>query len=306
MWRKTCVILLLVMCVRVSLSPSVCGRPNPNFNPRIVGGVNATEGSWPWMVSLRKSGVHFCGGSLINNQWVLTAAHCISGKTTSSMHVYLGKWRRYETDQNEITRTVIDIIPHPSYNNRTSDNDIALLQLSATVQYTVYIKPICLADQNSNFPRGTRSWVTGWGRIGVSGTGGISGRTTVSVPLPAPGILQEVELQVYSNEKCSKRCQGPITPNMICAGTRSGGKGTFYGDSGGPLMSKQCSVWVQAGVVSHGYGCAQPKIPGVFIRVSEYKQWITDNIGGNLPGFVLFDPTCLLRKVLNKVFCCFG
>ncbi|XP_056308041.1 tryptase-like isoform X2 [Danio aesculapii] len=296
MWWKTSVTLLLLMCVRDSLSNlQVCGRPNPTLNPRIVGGVNAIEGAWPWMVGLHDSHGHFCGGSLINNEWVLTAAHCIVSETTSSMIVYLGKWRSYAADHNQITRTVRDIIPHPSYNNRTNDNDIALLQLSATVQYTDYIKPICLADENSNFPAGTKSWVSGWGDIGVLGTGGIIGRTTVSVPLPHPGILQEVELKVYSNADCNNICHGRITPNMICAGTRRGGKSTFSGDSGGPLVSK-CSVWVQAGVLSHGYGCAQPNLPEVFTRVSEYKQWITGNVGGNLPGFVLFDPRCSLRS----------
>ncbi|XP_073799290.1 chymotrypsin-like protease CTRL-1 isoform X2 [Danio rerio] len=236
MWWKTSVTLLLLMCVRAdSLSNlQVCGRPNPQLNPRIVGGLNSTEGAWPWMVSLRYYGNHICGGSLINNEWVLTAAHCVN-LTRSNMLVYLGKWRRYAADVNEITRTVSNIIPHPSYNSTTYDNDIALLQLSSTVHYSDYIKPVCLADEQSNFPPGTRSWATGWGRIGVSGKGGIRGRTTVSVPLPPPGILQEVKLKVYSNADCNSICHGRINPNMICAGTRSGGKATFSGDSGGPL-----------------------------------------------------------------------
>uniref|UniRef100_A0A8C2L6Z0 Uncharacterized protein n=1 Tax=Cyprinus carpio TaxID=7962 RepID=A0A8C2L6Z0_CYPCA len=280
MWRLTCATLTLLMCAKGSLSQlNVCGQAP--LNTRIVGGVNAPEGSWPWQVSLHSSlyGGHFCGGSLINNEWVLTAAHCLPSVSTSNLRVYLGRRTQEGVNTNEISRNVRTIIVHPSYNSNPNDNDIALLQLSSTVTFNNYIRPVCLAAQNSAFISGTSSWITGWGDVQAGEN------------LPAPGILQETMVPVVDNVRCNALLgSGSVTSNMMCAGLTQGGKDTCQGDSGGPMVSRQCTVWVQSGITSWGYGCADPNSPGVYTRVSRYQSWITNSIGQNLPGFVAFNP----------------
>ncbi|ROL50647.1 Prostasin [Anabarilius grahami] len=251
MWRLTCVSLALLLSAQGSLSQlNVCGQAP--LNNRIVGGVEAFEGSWPWQVSLHSTtyGGHFCGGSLINSEWVLTAAHCLPGVSASSLLVYLGKKTQQGVNTYEINRKVATIIVHPSYDSQTSDNDIALLRLSSAVTFNDYIRPVCLAALNSSFPSGTSSWITGWGDV-QSG-----------VSLPAPGTLQETMVPVVANTQCDNLLgSGSVTNNMICAGLLEGGKDTCQGDSGGPMVSKQCLVWVQSGITSWGYGCADPNAP---------------------------------------------
>uniref|UniRef100_A0A665SW72 Zgc:165423 n=1 Tax=Echeneis naucrates TaxID=173247 RepID=A0A665SW72_ECHNA len=250
----------------------VCG--NAPLNSRIVGGEDAPAGAWPWQASLHRSS-HFCGGSLINNLWVLTAAHCFP--STSGLLVYLGRETQEGVNSNEVSRTVAEIIRHPNYNSDTSDNDIALLRLSSPVDFTNFIRPICLASNDTTIDAGTITWVTGWGTI------------QSDVPLPSPQRLQEVDVPIVSNSQCSDAYAAQsiqITSNMICAGLNEGGKDSCQGDSGGPLMVKSGSTWVQIGVVSFGIGCALANFPGVYARVSEYQDWIRNQISTNEPGFV--------------------
>ncbi|KAL1262254.1 hypothetical protein QQF64_007519, partial [Cirrhinus molitorella] len=260
MWRLTCVTLVLIICVKVY------GNPFPHLNPRIVGGADTSIGDWPWMVSLHQSGYHFCGGSLISKEWVLTAAHCVFNVRTTQ----LGQ------NPNEIVRDVQNIY-HPNFVWNTGDNDIALLQLSSPVTFTNFIKPVTLAAKNSNFPSGTKCWITGWGEIGVQ------------MALPYPETLQKAMVRVYENTDCNNRCRGTITNNMICAGLWEGGRGHWNGDSGGSMVSEHCSVWVQSGVISWKEECAKPDKPDVYTRVSEYQQWITSLTGQNQPTFVVFN-----------------
>ncbi|KAK2832938.1 hypothetical protein Q5P01_016827 [Channa striata] len=269
-----CTALLLALTLTGSNAQlSVCGVAP--LNTKIVGGTDAAPGSWPWQASLQRATGHFCGGSLINNQYILTAAHCFPSTSTSGLIVYLGRQSQQSINTHEVFRFVSKVTVHPSYDKNTNDNDIALLQLSSTVTFTDYILPVCLAASDSTVGAGTTCWVTGWGDI------------RSDVPLPAPGTLQEVSMPIVSNADCDNDYGGGITNNMMCAGVPQGGVDSCQGDSGGPLVIKSNTTWIQAGVVSFGNGCAKPNFPGIYARVSQYQDWISSQISSdNEPGFV--------------------
>nr|AAI10118.1 Zgc:123295 [Danio rerio] len=255
---------------------NVCGRAP--LNTKIVGGQNAGAGSWPWQVSLQSPtyGGHFCGGSLINKDWVLSAAHCFQDSIGTIM-VKLGLQSQSGSNPYQITKTVVQVINHPNYNNPSNDNDIALVKLDSSVTFNDYIEPVCLAAAGNTYAAGTLSWVTGWGKLS-------------SAANQIPDILQEVEIPIVSHSDCKRAYPGEITSNMICAGLLDqGGKDSCQGDSGGPMVSRNGSQWIQSGIVSFGRGCAEPGYPGVYARVSQYQDWITSSTGSsNPPGFVEF------------------
>ncbi|XP_024281177.1 transmembrane protease serine 9 [Oncorhynchus tshawytscha] len=253
----------------------VCGTTS--FNNKIVGGEDAPAGSWPWQASVHQFGGHVCGGSLINKEWVMSAAHCFSGSSPNDWNIILGRQNQEGSNPNEVSRTVAQIVLHPVYDSDTNDNDIALLRLTSPVNFTNYIRPVCLAASDSFYHNGTDSWVTGWGKIN-------EGKF-----LPSPQALQEVEVPVLGNRQCNCLNRvGSVTDNMLCAGVLTGGKDSCQGDSGGPMVAKQNSVWIQSGVVSWGFGCARPNLPGVYTRVSRYQPWIDSKITTDKPGFVQF------------------
>ncbi|XP_060748465.1 transmembrane protease serine 9 isoform X2 [Tachysurus vachellii] len=274
MMFKTLCVLFLVLAKGCRSQLNVCGIAS--LNTRIVGGQNAVQGSWPWQVSLQVSS-HFCGGSLINNGWVLSAAHCFNSISYTSVTVKLGMYALAGSNPNSVSRSIAAAYIHPNYSDSTSDNDLSLLQLSSPVTFTTYITPVCLAAAGSTLFTNLQTWITGWGNINTG------------VSLPSPGILQEVQVPIIGNRQCNCLYRvGSITDNMVCAGLLQGGKDSCQGDSGGPLVIKQGSQWVQAGIVSFGNQCALPKFPGVYTRVSQYQGWINQIITTNEPGFLTF------------------
>lgn len=258
---------------------TTCGvRPlSTSRTGRIVNGRVSGFGDWPWQVLVREStwlglfSKNKCGGVLLNEKYVLTAAHCKPG-FLASLVVVLGDVdlsNNYEPRQ-PIEKNVKRVIVHRDYVARTFDNDLALLELASPVKFDEHILPICLPKDDSDDFVGDMGTVTGWGRLNYGG--------------PVPDRLQVVDLPVVSNSECQSwfREAGHrknIKPEFMCAGYKSGVKDSCEGDSGGPLsVQGRDGRWVLAGTVSHGIKCAYPNLPGVYMRMSYYKPWIENII----------------------------
>ncbi|XP_050961117.1 chymotrypsin-like protease CTRL-1 [Labeo rohita] len=244
-----------------------CGVPAikpQTIGSRIVNGQNAISGSWPWQVSLQQpSGFHFCGGSLINQNWVLTAAHC---RVAVGYHrVILGEHDRGSNVEPIQVKLVSKVITHPLYSSTTVNNDIALLKLSSPVTYTPRISPVCLAPSTINILPGTRCFTSGWGQTA----------TTTS-----PMILQQTGIPITSPAVCRQIWgQSRITDAMICAG--GSGSSSCMGDSGGPLVCERSGVWTLVGAVSWGTSTCDTRYPVVYTRISQLRSWIDRTIASN-------------------------
>lgn len=238
----------------------------------VVGG-QADYNTWPWMAAiLMGSELKFlCGGFLINDRYVLSAAHCFERhRPTQKYGVRLGQIR---VDEGRVY-TVERFVQHEDYARREYYNDIALLRLTESVPLAL-IKPVCLPgpDLARSDLVGKEATVLGWGDTMFGG--------------PRSDILQEVNgLPVVPvkqcNESYSKLRGNPfrrgITSEFICAGLPQGGKDACQGDSGGPLMLDHEGRWTAVGIVSFGYRCGVAGYPGVYTRVSRHLQWIDNNI----------------------------
>lgn len=234
---------------------------------RVVGGHDAQKGAWPWIVSLHWQGGHVCGASLIDNEWLVTAAHCVYGKNVhlSNWVAVLGLHAQFGTDESEKQYHTIDkIFMNKHYNKMTKESDIALMHLQTPANFTDYVQPICIPEHGTLFKEGTKCYIAGWGRLFEGGSGA--------------NVLQEAVVPLINNTQCQRWLpEYNITDQMVCAGYPEGGVDTCQGDSGGPLMCIDEDYWATlVGVASFGIGCGQPQRPGVYAYINPFVDWIAE------------------------------
>ncbi|XP_078359635.1 serine protease 33-like isoform X1 [Oculina patagonica] len=248
-------------------SATSCG--SRSAGTRIVGGTQAQNGSWPWQAMLAHAGgSQFCGGSIILEQWVLTAAQCVSGKSPSQIVVRMGAYKITDIAQE---LQVEKIIVHESFYPDTLAHDIALLKLKTKATLGTSVGLVCLPLPEID--PGKTCYITGWGTLEEwDGTS----------PPALPDYLQEASVPIVAKDECissySKVGISVDGPSMICAGFEEGGVDACLGDSGGPLVCESNGKWYLEGVTSWGYGCATKGYYGVYANVRYLTSWVYENI----------------------------
>ena len=272
-WVALLAFALLYGMLSLLQPPTALAQDNPTQvdQPEIVGGTEAVPGAWPWQAALVFSSAssdyygQYCGGTLIDPNWVLTAAHCADGDIINRVQVVLGKHELSAQDGEHITIT--EVIIHPEYNGNIGSADLALLRLSQPSTRTVL--PLDLAADGNVETRALQAIAIGWGQYEQG----------------YADALRQVALPFFSHARCKQIYTGftdgasLVSDGMVCAGYENGGKNVCFGDSGGPLMIATSAApgWKQAGIVSWGpYTCGSAEYPNVYTRVSAYQPWIAD------------------------------
>jgi len=246
---------------------------NPDLPPlgngiggKIVGGQEADEGEYPWQISWRRSAgdgsYHSCGGSVMNENWVLSAGHCCNG--LAGGEIAAGINDRFDNENAQLTGFTKFL--HPDYNPSNTNNDVCLLKLDTPLTLNEKVKPIKL-NRKDDWESGTMFTVTGWGTLTAGGS--------------LPDTLMEVEVPFVGHRTCLlEYFPYSITDGMICAGET--GKDSCQGDSGGPMISFDSNGEPSlVGVVSWGIGCGNWLKPGVYAKVAQYADWIEETMAQN-------------------------
>ncbi len=289
--------------VAVALTATAAeARINSNF---IMGGELVTDdGAWPWQVRLfdtHDADSGFCGGSLISNQWVLTAAHCVVSFGKAVQKVVVGYGSVYQSKLTMVDSALV--IANPGYGTEAK-GDLALIKLKEPL---ANVTTIAVADpemEKQVVGPQTKLTVTGWGALwdfqGFDAAKYIrNGRAMVSTQkllsqnqLLSPDQLRQVTVDAIPTDECKASYVAygeatnndlTISANEICAGSPEGAKDSCYGDSGGPLVAPlgDDKGYVQVGVVSWGIQCGNPALPGVYGRLAPFAQWIKDTMAQN-------------------------
>ncbi|XP_077370321.1 coagulation factor IX isoform X2 [Festucalex cinctus] len=231
------------------------------LNPRIVGGALERLGGSPWQVLIRRAdGYGFCGGTLVSDRWVISAAHCFQQK---AHHVTIGDYDKQRRDPGEQTILVKQVLLHPHFHEFTLDSDVALLYLARPVVRGPTAIPACLPDPHLSkylLKEDNRGLVTGWG--------------ATQYLRRSSRFLRKVALPVVNQRVCTKSTEQAITDNMFCAGYAEAGMDACSGDSGGPFVVHYRGTWFLTGVVSWGERCAASDKYGVFTRLGNFLSWI--------------------------------
>lgn len=242
----------------------------------VVGGEEAAPDAWTWTVALVRTDRdpyygQFCGGTLIEARWVLTAAHCVVHDSTvlapDALYVWANSHALTGTEGDRVP--VEQVIPHADFSRDTAENDIALLKLATPVEGATVGLPTTEALRALAQPS-TMATVIGWGTTASESR--VDKRHQVDVPIvDAPTCAAAYSTWTFQ-----------VTDTMLCAGYADGGYDACSGDSGGPLVVPNPNVtansdepaWIKVGIVSWGRGCARADSYGVYTHVAEYSTWI--------------------------------
>uniref|UniRef100_A0A3P9K0D8 chymotrypsin n=2 Tax=Oryzias latipes TaxID=8090 RepID=A0A3P9K0D8_ORYLA len=264
--------LWIVSCLAFIGAAYGCGTPSipprVTHQARIVNGEEAVPHSWPWQVSLQQTnGFHFCGGSLINENWVVTAAHC---NVRTYHRVIAGEHNKGAGSNEDIQiltpAQVRPVFTHPQWNPSTINNDIALIKLASPANLGAHVSPVCLAESSDYFAPGSTCVTSGWG-------------LTHHLAPSTPNNLQQASLPLLSNDDCKLYWGSNISDVMICAG--GAGATSCMGDSGGPLVCTKDNVWTLVGIVSWGSSSCSTNTPAVYARVTELRGWVDQILAAN-------------------------
>lgn len=252
----------------------VFGLAPVHAQTKIVGGTEAAAGAWPWAAYV-SSGLGNCGGTLVSQTKVITAAHCVVGQAASNVKVKIGSVDLASSSMK--TYSVSTVAVHPDYNADLSQHDIAVLTLSSSVTGITTLKPADFALAIS-----TKTMVIGWGKTS-SGGSVVTKLRQAEVDVIDPGVCranyvayaqQMRSANPTSAEWAWKATWYPFMAYDLCAGILTGGVDACQGDSGGPLMQFVNGTWMFVGVVSWGEGCAARDLPGLYAGVSRFRPFL--------------------------------
>ncbi|XP_077441020.1 transmembrane protease serine 9 isoform X2 [Vanacampus margaritifer] len=238
-----------------------CGERPALGSNRIVGGVTARRGEWPWIGSLQYQRLHHCGATLVHSKWLLTAAHCFkSDPSPTHWAVSLGSVLR--SGAGAVVIPIQRVIIHPDFNHTSMDHDVALLELLIPAPASHTIQSVCLPSPAHRFLQDAECYISGWGSMREGGS--------------LTNLLQKAAVSTIDQADCQQSYGDNLTPHMMCAGYMEGGRDTCLGDSGGPLTCREGSgQWFVAGVTSWGHGCGRVGFPGIYTRVTSVRNWIS-------------------------------